>query len=129
MVDAYGVAPGELLAVDIPPGPAWIEVVHRCWTSGTALLPLDARMRAAERAAILERARPAAVLDTEGETTVFAGQQPVSPDIALVVATSGTGGEPRLAELSRAGVEAAVEGSARALAGAMGTWVACLPPS
>jgi o-succinylbenzoate---CoA ligase len=129
MDDAFGVAPGELLAVEMPQGRGWIDVIHRCWVSGVALLPLDVRMAQRERAAVLDRARPAAVLDAAGETTVFAGAEPVSPETALVVATSGTGGEPRLAELSRAAVAAAVEGSTLALGGADTTWVACLPPS
>jgi o-succinylbenzoate---CoA ligase len=129
MDHAFGVAPGELLAVEMPPGPAWVDVVRRCWTTGVTLLPLDVRMTPGGRAAVLDRARPAAIVEAGGETTAFAGSVPVLPDVAVVVATSGTGGEPRLAELSRSAVEAAVEGSARVLGPGDGTWVACLPPS
>ena len=129
MDDAFGATPGELLAVEMPPGPAWVDVIHRCWMSGVAVLPLDVRASVSERTAVLDRARPAAALDAGGEVTVFAGAEPVASDTALVVATSGTGGEPRLAEFSRAAVEAAVMGSARALGAGDTTWVACLPPS
>jgi O-succinylbenzoic acid--CoA ligase len=129
MDHAFGVAPGELLAVEMPPGPAWVDVIRRCWTSGVTLLPLDVRMAPGERAAILDRARPAGIVDAGGETTAFAGSVPVLPDTAVVMATSGTGGEPRLAELSRSAVEAAVEGSTRALRAGDGALVSCLPPS
>ena len=37
-----------------------------------------------------------------GGTTVFAGAAPVDAEVAVVMATSGTGGAPRLVELSRA---------------------------
>ena len=129
MDDAYGVTPGELLAVEMPLGPSWIEVVHRCWSSGVPLLPLDPRWGPKERAELLDLARPAAVLHALGDTTVFAGAEPVSPQTALMIATSGTGGAPRLVELSRAAIEAAARGSSQALGTQDEPWVACLPPS
>jgi o-succinylbenzoate---CoA ligase len=122
---------GELLAVDAPPGPAWVNVVHRCWSEGVAFLPLDSRWTVAERRRVIDLAQPAAVLDAAGEVTVFGGAAPVEPEIALVMATSGTGGVPKLAELSREAVEAAVRGSVQVLTGPNepsndGPWICCL---
>src|SRR5688572_31229229 len=111
---AFEVAPGELLAVDVPAGPAWLPLLHRLWSEGVAFMPLDERSAEPERQRLLDLARPAAVLGAGG-TTVFAGAEPVDPAVAVVMATSGTGGAPRLAELSRDSVEAAVAGSRRAL--------------
>jgi O-succinylbenzoic acid--CoA ligase len=146
MSGAFGLTPGELLAVDVPAGPVWVDIVRRCWAEDVAFLPLDVRWKDAERRLVLDRAQPAAVLDAMGEVTVFGGSSPVPPDITLVIATSGTGGMPRLAELPRAAVEAAVRGSAAALAGTAAgpagagsdepvpsdvhaSWICCLTPA
>ncbi len=53
---------------------------------------------------------------------------PIDPAIALVVATSGTAGRPRLAELAGDAVEAAVRASAAVLeAREEDRWLSCLP--
>jgi O-succinylbenzoic acid--CoA ligase len=129
---AFEVAPGELLAVDVPAGPAWVPLLHRLWSDGVAFMPLDERLAEPERQRLLDLARPAAVLGAGG-TTVFAGAAPVDHEVAVVMATSGTGGAPRLVELSRAAVQAAVDGSRDALARAGHTvdapLVSCLTPA
>ena len=130
---SFEVAPGELLAVDVPAGPAWVPLLHRLWSDGIAFMPLDERLAGPERQRLLDLARPAAVLGAGGGTTVFAGAAPVEPEVAVVMATSGTGGAPRLVELSRAAVLAAVAGSRAALARAGhapdAPLVSCLTPA
>jgi o-succinylbenzoate---CoA ligase len=131
--ESLSVAPGELLAIDVPPGPAWVPLVHRLWHEGIAFMPLDERLPEPERRRLLDLARPAAVLGAGGGSTVYAGSAPVDPGLALVMATSGTGGFPRLVELSRDAVTAAVDGS-RAGLEATGCeadrgLVACLTPA
>jgi O-succinylbenzoic acid--CoA ligase len=128
--ERYGVGPGELLALDLPPGPGWVDLVHELWDEGIAFLPLDQRLTDRERRSLVDRARPAAVLDATGETTLFGEAGPLSPDSAVVVATSGTEGEPKLVELSRAAVASAIEASAEVLeATPADPWVACLTPA
>ena len=134
MSGAFGMSSGELLAVDVPPGPAWVGVVHRCWSEGVAFLPLDPRWTTTERRRVMDLAQPAAVLDAGGDVTVFGGAAPVAPGVALVMATSGTSAAPKLAESSREAVEAAVAGSVDALAADLdsattGPWVCCLTPA
>jgi O-succinylbenzoic acid--CoA ligase len=129
----FGLAPGELVVVDVPPGPAWVRLVHQLWNDRVAFLPLDHRWSDRERRAIVDLARPTAVLETGGSLTVFADGAPVREGIALVMATSGTGGAPRLVELSRDAVAAAVRTSRDALA-AVGhdvsaPLVCCLTPA
>lgn len=120
--------PGELVAIDLPLGEAWLEIVGDLWWRGVAFLPLDDRLAPAERAALLDRARPTALLQPLGETA-FPGTG-VAPQTGIVVPTSGTGGTPRLVELSRAAVEQAVQASARALGADAGAlWIACLTPA
>jgi o-succinylbenzoate---CoA ligase len=115
--------------VGLPPGPAWTGVLEDLWASGATILPLDPRLAAAETRAIVDLARPGILLDAEG-TTVMTESEGVDPNVALVLATSGTAGAPKAVELSRAAVEAAVLGSSRALGdGPDGTWLCCLPPA
>ncbi|GIU97491.1 MAG: O-succinylbenzoic acid--CoA ligase [Actinomycetota bacterium] len=126
---AIPAAPGELVAVELAPGPRWAEVLGELWAAGAPVLPLDLRTTQRERRRIVELARPA-LLVTEDEEIAFADPAPVDERIAAVVATSGTGGAPRLAELSRAALVAALEGSAAALAPTdVDRWVACLTPA
>ena len=131
--ESLAVAPGELLAVDVPAGPAWVPLLHRLWSERIAFMPLDERLPESERRRLLDVARPAAVLGAGGGATVYAGAEPVDDDVAIVMATSGTGGAPRLVELSRDAVLAAVAGSRSAL-GAPGHdvsrgLVSCLTPA
>jgi len=126
----FGLAAGEVLAVDLPPGPAWVEVVHRCWNERVPFFPLDARLSDEERRALVDLAQPAALVDASGELTLFAPASRGSEDLAVVVATSGTAGLPRLVELSRQAVEAAVTGSTIALEiDQTEPWVSCLTPA
>jgi o-succinylbenzoate---CoA ligase len=120
--------PGELVAIDLPQGEAWLEVVGDLWWRGVAFLPLDGRLSASERESLLARARPTTLMERLGETA-FPGT-PVRPEIGVVVATSGTGGAPRMAELSRRAVQEAVQGSAVALGADEATpWISCLTPA
>jgi len=125
-----GLAPGELVAVALDPGPAWGPLVAELWGRGIPFLPLDHRLAPPERTALVDRARPTAVLEPDGELTFFAQPAPIDATIGVVVATSGTGGTPKLVELTRNAVAAAVEGSRRALRAADDeAWVACLSPA
>ena len=108
-------APGELVAVALEPGPAWGPLVAGLWTRRIPFLPLDHRLAPPERTALIDRARPTALLEPDGELTVFAQPAPIAPGIGVVVATSGTGGTPKLVELTRNAVAASVEGSRRTL--------------
>jgi o-succinylbenzoate---CoA ligase len=124
-----GAGPGELVVVDLDPGPLWLEVIRQLWTDGAAVLPLDRRLRAAERRAILDRARPTFILDEQGPT-LFAGGTAVDTGIGAVAATSGTGGLPKLAELPREALVSSVRGSASMLgATPSDPWVSCLTPA
>jgi O-succinylbenzoic acid--CoA ligase len=122
-------APGELVAIDLLPGPRWVEVVEELWGRGVAFLPLDTRLTERERRTIVDRASPALIL-SEDEETWFADGARVDERIGIVVPTSGTAGAPKLAEISRSAVRAALDISARALAlEPHHVWVACLTPA
>ena len=87
-------------------------MVVELWSRGIPFLPLDHRLAPPERAALIDRAHPTAVLEADGELTVFAQPASIDRGIGVVVATSGTGGTPQLVELTRNAVAAAVRGVA-----------------
>jgi o-succinylbenzoate---CoA ligase len=138
-IERVGVARGELLAVDVPPGPTWLDIVAWCWREGVAFLPLHHRLTDPEKRAIVDLARPAAILTAEGGSTWFADPGPVDERIGIVLATSGTAGSPRLVELSRDAITAAMAGSNGVIGAGEGgrdratgpsaPWVCCLSPA
>jgi O-succinylbenzoic acid--CoA ligase len=122
-------ARGDLVAVALPPCPAWAPLVERLWEAEAALLPIDHRLPPAAVTALMERARPTVLVDGEGGRRVDGGAS-CDPAVAAVVATSGSSGEPRLVELDRAAVAAAVTASAAALGADPGQgWLSCLTPA
>jgi o-succinylbenzoate---CoA ligase len=133
MEGPFDLAPGELLVVDVPPGPTWVRLVHQLWNDRVSFMPLDQRLSARERRVLVDLARPTAVLDETGSLTVFAGAEPVDEEVALVMPTSGAGGTPRLVEHSREAVTSAVTASRDALAAAghdvSAPLVCCLSPA
>ena len=105
--------------MDVPPGPAWLDVVADLWEEGAAILPLDGRLTDRDRRMIVDLARPASVVTSDDEV-LFGDPVPDDPGVGLVMATSGTGGDPKLVELPRAVIATALEGSFAALGGAAG---------
>jgi O-succinylbenzoic acid--CoA ligase len=123
------VATDELVVIDLPRGPAWVEVVNRLWLEEVPFLPLDHRLNERERRAIVERARPHFVQDARGET-LLSDAAPVAPGVALVMPTSGTAGKPKLVELHRVAVVVAVSRSAKRLgATPSAPWICPLTPA
>jgi O-succinylbenzoic acid--CoA ligase len=118
----------DLIAIDLPGGPAFVDTLVKAWDRGDAVLPLDQRLPKDAKRRLVESMKPGAVVGTDGEHSLFGGL-PVEEGDALVVASSGTTGEPKGAVLTTAAVEA----SARATSARLGVdperhrWLACLP--
>ena len=122
-------ATDELVVIDLPPGPGWVGLVTRLWLDEVPFLPLDHRLTERERRAIVERARPHFIRDAGGET-LLSDAAPVTPGVAIVMPTSGTGGEPKLVELHRVAVVVAVSRSAKRLgASPEAPWLCPLTPA
>jgi O-succinylbenzoic acid--CoA ligase len=123
-------SPGELVAYALPPGFHWLEILAAHAHSGASFMPIDVRLSSTEQERLIDLARPAVVVRPD-EETILADAAPADPERAwAIVPTSGTGGAPRLAQLSRAALGAAVAGSLDALdASAYDPWVACLSPA
>ncbi len=118
----------ELVALDLPGGPGFVDALRTAWDAGDAVLPVDPRLPGPAAARLLAALRPSAVVDGAGRHR-RAGGRPVEPGDALVMATSGTTGRPKGVVLDHAAVEA----SARATSARLAVdpdrdhWVACLP--
>jgi O-succinylbenzoic acid--CoA ligase len=99
--------------------------------TGPAILPVDPRLPAGRARALLRALRPATLETLQGTQRLDPGDSPaVAPGTAVVIATSGSTGEPKGVELSAA----ALRHSARASLDRIGArpgeaWLSCLPPS
>jgi o-succinylbenzoate---CoA ligase len=119
----------ELVALDLPGGAAFADAVARIFDAGDAVAPLDRRLPPPAAASQLRCLRPTAVLDESGERRALGGGVPVEPGDALVMATSGSTGEPRGVVLTHEAIAA----SATASSGRLGVdparhrWLGCLP--
>ena len=117
---------GDVVAVSLEPGPAWLDLVAETWAAGAALLPIDHRLPPPEADALLGRARPTVSLDAVGAQRMDGAA--ADPEIVLIVATSGTGGAPKFVQFDRRTIDAAVAASASALGASDGDrWLCCLP--
>ena len=120
----------DLVALDLPGGPAFVAALRKVWDAGDAALPVDQRLPEPARRHLFERLGPHAVIGPDGaRTATGTGGEPVEPGDALVVATSGTTGEPRGVVLTHAAVEAHARGVHEVLSvdAAADRWLACLP--
>jgi o-succinylbenzoate---CoA ligase len=119
---------GDLVAVAMPASRAWLPVLRAARDAGAAVIPVDVRLSAREQTALFTQARPTLRVSAGGVRRLDG--VPVDSDIELVIATSGTSGHPRLVELPRDAVVAAIRASAAAIsAGSEDRWLACLPPA
>jgi o-succinylbenzoate---CoA ligase len=103
----------RLVALTLPPGEPFMAALDAAWRAGDAVLPLDPGAPPAVRDRLLD----AMQLET-----------PVDDDVALVIATSGSTGEPKGVQLTRAALDA----SGRATHDRIGLlasdrWLSCLP--
>jgi O-succinylbenzoic acid--CoA ligase len=115
----------ELLAVVLPRPAAAAEIV-RAWEAGHAVLPLDPAAPAPELRGILDALRPTRLVDRDG-LEALPGGEPVEDGVAAVVATSGTTGAPKGAELTAEGIQASALAVSAALGAAGGDrWLACV---
>lgn len=118
----------ELVALDLAAGRGFLDALEAVWGDGNAVLPLDPRLPPPAKRRLVVAFRPSAVVDARG-THVQAGSRPVEAGDALVVATSGTRGDPKGVVLTHDAVRASARSTSDALEVDPGTdrWLACLP--
>jgi O-succinylbenzoic acid--CoA ligase len=118
----------ELVALDLPAGPPFVEALQAAWDAGHAVLPLDPRLPRPAVRRLVETLRPSTIVDPDGGHRQ-PGSRPVEPGDALVVATSGSTGEPKGVVLTHDAVRASAASTSSRLGVDPGRdrWLACLP--
>jgi o-succinylbenzoate---CoA ligase len=111
--------------------------------TGPAILPVDPGLPPARLAALLDVLAPATIETTQGTERMAlrpprgpgrgrapGGALELGPDTAVVIATSGSTGEPKGVELSAAALLHSARASLDRIGARPGdTWLSCLPPS
>jgi o-succinylbenzoate---CoA ligase len=119
----------ELVALDLPGGVGFVDALRAIWDTGDAAAPLDPRLPPAARQVMLDALRPTRIVGSDGDQHALTDGLPVEEGDALVVATSGTSGQPKGVVLTHEAIAA----SARATSARLRidrtrhTWLACLP--
>lgn len=120
----------ELTALLLPGGDAFVAALQRAWDDGDAVLPLDPTAPRAHLEQVMSALAPTQVVEADGRARRLDGGRPVQHGDALVIATSGTTGEPKGAVHTRSAVEHAAFSTAVASGVDADTrWLACLPLS
>lgn len=120
----------RLVALDLPNGATLRAALERAWDAGDAAIVLDQRLPHDARERLASAAGAAAVIGADGDEHRLRGARAVERGDAVVVATSGTSGAPRLVVHTHATLGAAVAASAAVLpCGPDDHWYGCLPCS
>lgn len=88
----------RLIALDLAGGPRFVRALRQAWDRGDAVLPVDPRLPAPARRALLEAAGPHRIVtEADLDGSAFRPGAPLLADgDALVIASSGTTGSPKL---------------------------------
>jgi O-succinylbenzoic acid--CoA ligase len=107
----------------------FVDALQAIWDTGDAVAPLDPRLPAVARRTMLDALRPTRIVGSDGEQHALPGGIPVEEGDALVVATSGTSGEPKGVVLTHGAIVASARATTERLAldPSRHTWLACLP--
>ena len=119
----------ELVAIDLPGGPDFVDALQQVWRDGDAAFPIDQRLTHDDRTRLANSMRAQWMIQPTGRVRLDNGVV-VQPGDALVVATSGSTGEPKGAVLTQDAVAASAEASSHRLSiTPTDHWLACLPLS
>lgn len=120
----------ELVALDIPLGPALVREVSRAHDRGRAVFVVDQRLSRARQREVLESVAPTLVVDADGGATRNREGRPVEDGDGLVMLTSGTSGPPKAVVLTWTAVIASAELTSTELWRGVPThWNATLTPA
>ncbi len=118
----------ELVALSIEPGPEFVSALMEVWDDGDAITVIDPRLPKVETDRVLAALAPTAIVDRSGRTKLPAGR-PVQDGDAIVLATSGTTGDPKGVVLTSDAVLASAVATSQQLGidPDQDKWLGCLP--
>lgn len=129
MAHLYDVSVNELICLDMPAGPEFVDHLRMAWDNGDAVFPLDQRFPDVAKRDVISTLQPTAIITADGNRTRHHGA-PVESGDALVVATSGSTGSPKGVILTHHAVQAsALAVHERLNVTRTDRWFACLPVS
>jgi O-succinylbenzoic acid--CoA ligase len=107
----------------------FVDALRAIWDTGDAAAPLDPRLPAAARRTMLDALRPTRVVGSDGQQHALPDGLGVEEGDALVVASSGTAGQPKGVVLTHEAVAASARATTERLAvdPSRHSWLACLP--
>ncbi|GAA3191708.1 AMP-binding protein [Actinocorallia longicatena] len=114
-------------AVVLPPGPRLLARLEAALDgTGPALCPLPPGLPEAAYSALLDALKPAAVEDESG---VSPRHGAVPTDAAVLIATSGSTGVPKIVELSPDALKSSAHATLDRVGSPGSRWLCCLPTS
>ncbi len=121
----------ELVALALEGGPNFVRALRLVWEQGDAAFPLDLRLPHAEATRVMSIMAPGAVIESDGSRRSLEGGRPIAPGDALVIATSGTMGQPKGVVHTHEAIAASAAATSKALGvdPSQDRWLACLPLS
>ena len=118
----------SLIALDIAPSKYFLDCLNRIWDDGNAVLPVDQRLPESAKKQLVRKLGASWVVTNEDEKIRLEHGFEVGDDDALVIATSGTTGDPKGVVHTHASISAAViAGGSRLGCNADDFWLSCLP--
>lgn len=120
----------ELVALDIPLGPALLREITHAHDRGHAIFIVDQRLSRTRQREVLASVAPTLVVDADGGASRNAAGRDVEGGDGLVMLTSGTAGPPKAVVLTWTAIIASAELTSAELERGMPThWNATLTPA